>query len=53
MSGIHEMSANNWEYNAKSVLGWKSHTLLKLMLKYLAVEAEMSQEFFSPKNCLL
>ena len=46
MSGIHEMSANNREYNAKSVLGWKFHTLLKLMLKNLAVEAEMSPEFF-------
>ena len=59
MSGIHEMSANNREYNAKSVLGWKFHTLLilitlvKLMPKYLSVEAEMSPEFFSPENCLL
>lgn len=43
MCSIHEMSTNNWKHYAKSVLGWELHALLKLVLKYLVVEATIQK----------
>lgn len=45
MCSIHEMSTNNWKHYAKSVLGRELHALLKLVLKYLVVEATMQKTY--------
>lgn len=45
MCSIHEMSTNNWKHYAKSVLGRELHALLKLVLKYLVVEATMQNTY--------
>ena len=40
MRSLHEVCTNHGECNAVSVLCWKLHALLKLVLKYRGVETE-------------